>query len=98
MTQTQMNSRAFLRWLSQQAHQPDPLEFLATGDGAAMMPRELEHMVAYLNALRLVRAHGWQEQARLPRQVTLSTDGSSCVRAFDGDVTAWSVTAGQTKS
>jgi hypothetical protein len=46
MIDVQAASPTFLAWLARQAHHPDPLEFLATPDGTAMMPRDLERLVA----------------------------------------------------
>lgn len=90
MVDVQAHSPAFLAWLARQAHQPDPLEFLATPDGTAMMPRDLEHLVVHLDALGLVHTHRWRTDARLPQAVSLSKCGRHCVLSFDGDVAAWS--------
>jgi hypothetical protein len=93
MIDVQAASPTFLAWLARQAHHPDPLEFLATPDGTAMMPRDLEHLIVHLDALGLVHAGRWRTDARLPQAVSLSKCGRHCVLSFDGDVTAWHTAA-----
>jgi len=89
MAESRESSRAFLVWLSRQAHQPDPLEFLATTDGVGMMPGDLEHLVVQLHGLGLVSCDGWRAEGRLPCRVSLRSPGWHCLEAFGADVTAW---------
>lgn len=88
MTDCDVISRAFLLWLSEQAHQPDPLEFLASRDGSAVMPSDLEYLVAYLAGLGLLRVRHWRDH-QSPAGVVLSPRGHECVAAFGGDVATW---------
>ncbi len=88
-TSEQTCGPAFLRWLATQPSRPNPLEFLATAAGGAIMPRDLENLVEYLNVLGLVDSEGWREQARLPRRVALTARGRDCVKNCDADITTW---------
>ncbi len=83
---------AFLRWLSEQTHEPDPLEFLATPHscGEPVMPGELEQAVAYANGLGLLRGH-WRGPD-ISARVSLSHRGWDCVQQHSGDVAAWCAT------
>lgn len=89
MTECHALARALLVWLSRQTHQPDPLEFLATPDGSAVMPRDLEQPVARLQDFGLVHCHGSRSESRLPHQVSLSRRGRDSVQAFAATMAAY---------
>ena|SRR5437763_10785357 len=83
-------ARAFLLWLSEQTHEPDPLEFLASQSvigGDPAMPAELEPVVRRINQLGLLRGH-WRE-GNIPGRLSLTERGRECVTRYDGCVAAW---------
>lgn len=89
MGESDVTSSAFLLWLADQAHGPDPLEFLGETAGDKLMPGDLEYLVGRLVELELVRVQAWREYRRTPARVALSPRGRQCVLSFGGDAAAW---------
>lgn len=87
MTEWQTISHALLVWLSRQAHQPDPLEFLATPDGATIMPTDLEQLIVRLDGFGPVRCRGWRSASGLPQRVALPQRGRGRIQAVAADTT-----------
>lgn len=84
-------ARAFLLWLADQAHEPDPLEFLITRQAEfdePMMPAELEPVVTHIDRLGLLRGES-RADANMPGRLGLTQAGRECVNHYDGHIASW---------
>lgn len=93
MSRCEAIAKEFLLWLSQQQHEPDPLEFLTVpalaADGEPVMPGELQAAVVYIERHGLIRGHWRDSPDRIPGRVSLNDRGWQCVNSYDGNVATW---------